>query len=81
MRKLETRIPTNEGFCTLPIRPPDGNLLAAACTIHSLDFTLISCDDEPRFEEVRDTGEGAMRGALSALVGDRFVVGLGVFMG
>jgi len=77
LKKLTTRMPTESGFCTVPIPLPNGKLLVAGADPPSRHIVSISCDEEPKFENVGEIpGEG--RSLTSAvLVGGRFVVGFG----
>jgi len=77
VRPLATRIPAEEGFCTVPLRLPDGKLLVAGSLPPSTDITIISTDGEPTFRRV-GTIPGEKRFATSTvLIAERFVVGFG----
>ena len=55
IRKLETQMLTEGGLRTLPLRLPDGKLLAFGALFPFVDVTLISCDEGLQFEKVGDT--------------------------
>ena len=77
MRKLETQMLTEGGLRTLPIRLPDGKLLALGAFFPFIDVTLISCDEGLQFEKIGDIPGVKGKKASPVLVRNRFVVGFG----
>jgi len=77
VRNLKTKMPTSGGFCTVPIRLPNGKLLVAGALPYSKSITLISCEGKLAFEKIGDI-PGRERCLTSiALIGGRFVIGFG----
>jgi len=77
MKKLVTRMPPDGGFCTLPLRLPNGKLVVAGAWPPSRDITLITCDEEPKFETIGKIPGERRHATSTALIGERFVVGFG----
>jgi len=72
-------MPSSFGFCTVPLRLPDGKLFAAGAWHPSRDITLISCDEEPAFERIGNIPGERRYQVSTVLLADRFVVGCGGF--
>lgn len=77
VRELNTQMPTDYGFCTVPLRLSNGRLLVAGSDRESTDIVLIICDDEPRFEKIGDIPGKERCNSSTVLIGGRFVVGFG----
>ena len=77
IREVGANLPAQRAFSIAPIRLPGGKLLAARSDASSTFITLITCDEEPRFDEVESIpGVGNCRASL-VLFRDRFVLGFG----
>jgi len=81
VKKLATRMPSVYGFCTVPLRLPDGKLLVAGAFPYSNDITLISCGEELKFEKVGEIPGERRYLASTVLIKERFVVGFGGWNG
>lgn len=81
MRRLAAEMPARGGFSAPPIRLPGGKMLVAGSKPSSRAITLISCGDEPRFEEIGELPGAARFWASSVLLTERFVAGFGGFSG
>jgi len=81
MKKLEAKMPTGRGFCTIPIKVPGRKILVAGAYPCSKDIILISCNENPTFEKVGKIPGEARCWASTILFGERFVVGLGGWNG
>jgi len=76
MRKLNVRMPTNEGFCSLPIRLPDGRLLVAGGNPPTNDLTAIFPGESITFERIGSI-PGMARSHASVVQARGFVIGVG----
>jgi len=77
MKRLAAKMPTAQGFFTVPIRLPNGKLLVAGALPSSKDITLITANRKTKFEKVGEIPGEARTGASVVLVLERFVVGFG----
>jgi len=72
-------VPTTYGFSAVPIRLPDGRLIAAGTNLGSRDIILISCDEEPHFEKIGEIPGPGRICPSGVPIRSRFVVGFGGF--
>jgi len=77
LTKLADKMPVQGGFAIVPIRPPNGKLLATGARSYSKNITLISTSENPTFEVVGTLPGVARESPSTILVGGRFVVGFG----
>jgi len=77
IRKLATTMPTEGGFCTVPLHTPDGKLFVAGASPASSDIMFITIDRDPTFEKIGSIPGRARWGASAILIGERFVLGFG----
>jgi len=81
LKKLSTTMPASQGFCAVPLRLPDGELLVAGARPWSRQLTLLSVDEEPTFKVIGNISGRARCYASTILLGERLVVGFGGYNG